>query len=157
PKSRGAHDSCHFGAFSFKISGRRPRLKFWRVFEYRRYSSSASGSFGSKQAAHDAVERRSSMSRLLLSRFHYILVSVALLGGVAQLKAQNGEAVFNQLCVNCHTEGSPTQAPLPDVLRKMSADAIFEAEQNGKMKAMAAGLTEAERMAVAKYLGTADA
>src|SRR5262249_55256142 len=74
-------------------------------------------------------------------------------GGAA--RAQEGEAVFNKLCVNCHKDGSPTQAPLPDVLRKMSSSAILEALENGKMKAIAARLSPADRAAVAKFLGTA--
>lgn len=70
------------------------------------------------------------------------------------LHAQEGEQVFNKLCVNCHKAGSPTQAPLPDVLRKMPWQSILSALQDGKMKTIAAGLSDTQRMAVAKFLGT---
>src|SRR5258708_15927843 len=90
---------------------------------------------------------------IALSSAVFFTVFFTMFGGVA--RAQEGEAVFNKLCVNCHKDGSPTQAPLPDVLRKMSSESILETLENGKMKAMAAGLSAADRMAVAKFLGTA--
>jgi polyvinyl alcohol dehydrogenase (cytochrome) len=68
--------------------------------------------------------------------------------------AQEGAEVFNKLCVNCHKDGSPTQAPLPDVLRKMPWQVILSALQDGKMKTIAAGLNDGQRLAVAKFLGT---
>lgn len=74
--------------------------------------------------------------------------------GATAVHAQEGAEVFQKLCVNCHKDGSPTQAPLPDVLRKMPATAILGALEDGKMKTIAAGLTEAQRQAVAKFLGT---
>jgi len=83
----------------------------------------------------------------------FLSLFFAVFGGAA--RAQEGEAVFNKLCVNCHKDGSPTQAPLPDVLRKMSSENILDALENGKMKAIAQRLSAADRMAVAKFLGTA--
>jgi polyvinyl alcohol dehydrogenase (cytochrome) len=82
---------------------------------------------------------------------------LCLVGSAVQIQAQDksGEAVFQSLCSNCHKEGSTTQAPLPDVLRKMPAQAILTALTTGKMAAIAKGLTPAERSNVAKYLGVA--
>ena len=95
------------------------------------------------------------MTRFLAGSSLGLALLVSMFTGVAS--AQEGEAVFNKLCVNCHKDGSPTQAPLPDVLRKMSADSILDALENGKMKAISQGLSPAERQAVAKFLGTAEA
>jgi polyvinyl alcohol dehydrogenase (cytochrome) len=76
-------------------------------------------------------------------------------GFTNQIQAQNrdGAAVFQAVCSNCHKEGSTTQAPLPDVLRKMPVQAILTALTSGKMQAIAAGLSAAERASVASYLG----
>ena len=91
----------------------------------------------------------------LIHRSSRILVPVLLVAvGAVGARAQDGADVFNKLCVNCHKDGSPTQAPLPDVLRKMPWQTILSALQDGKMKAIAAGLNDGQRMAVAKFLGT---
>lgn len=92
-------------------------------------------------------------TRLLAGSAFGLVLFFSAFGDAA--RAQEGEGVFNKLCVNCHKDGSPTQAPLPDVLRKMSADSILDALDNGKMKAIAQGLSSADRVAVAKFLGTA--
>ena len=86
----------------------------------------------------------------------------ALLGLVSftgQVLAQNrdGAAVFQTVCSNCHKEGSATQAPLPQVLRSMPVQAILTALESGKMQTIGAGLSAAERVAVAGYLGVAGA
>lgn len=87
--------------------------------------------------------------------FRHIFVPALLLCiGSVGAHAQEGPEVFNKLCVNCHKDGSPTQAPLPDVLRKMPWQTILTALQDGKMKTIAAGLNDGQRMAVAKFLGT---
>jgi len=68
--------------------------------------------------------------------------------------AQDGEKVFNTVCSACHREGSPTQAPLPDVLRRMPRTSILTALESGKMRAIGATLSAADRLAVSNYLGT---
>ncbi len=72
---------------------------------------------------------------------------LCLVGSTGQLQAQNrdGAAVFQTVCSNCHKEGSATQAPLPDVLRKMPVQAILTALESGKMQAIGAGLSASER------------
>src|SRR5215471_19715565 len=74
-----------------------------------------------------------------------------------QARAQNrdGAAVFQMVCSTCHKEGSNTQAPLPDVLRKMPVASIQTALETGKMAAIGAGLSASEKAAVAAYLGVA--
>ena len=82
---------------------------------------------------------------------------LCVVGSTGQMQAQNrdGETVFKALCSNCHKEGSATQAPLPDVLRTMPVQTILTALESGKMKAIAAVLSPAERVNVAGYLGVA--
>lgn len=66
--------------------------------------------------------------------------------------AQSGADLFEKNCAGCHKPGSPTRAPLPESLRKMSRQAILESLVTGKMLVQAAGLTMPERNAVAEYL-----
>ncbi len=80
-----------------------------------------------------------------------------ILGSAGQMPAQNrdGATVFNTLCATCHKENSPVNAPAPEALKAMPVAAIQAALDTGKMKTIAAGLSESERTAVAKYLGVA--
>src|SRR5580658_3207853 len=82
---------------------------------------------------------------------------LCLVGFTGQMQAQNrdGATVFQTVCSNCHKEGSPTNAPLPAVLRKMPVQAIVTALETGKMAAIGANLSASERTAVAGYLGVA--
>src|ERR1700757_4288180 len=81
--------------------------------------------------------------------------SLLWVAGGAQAQNRDGATVFQQVCNNCHRENSPTQAPLPDVLRKMPVQAILTALETGKMAAIGANLSASERTAVAGYLGVA--
>lgn len=80
---------------------------------------------------------------------------ICLVGCAGLMQAQNrdGATVFNTICSMCHKAGSASNAPLPEVLRAMPVTAIQTALETGKMKPMATGLSEAEKVAVAKYLG----
>jgi polyvinyl alcohol dehydrogenase (cytochrome) len=80
-----------------------------------------------------------------------------LAGSPVSMQAQNrdGATVFQTVCSKCHSEGSTTQAPLPDVLRRLPVQTILTALETGKMAAVGAGLSPAERVAVAGYLGVA--
>jgi polyvinyl alcohol dehydrogenase (cytochrome) len=109
---------------------------------------------------HQKEEYSALKTQFVCTRFGRLALVAALLlcVGAATAVAQepaDGAKVFNGLCVNCHKDGSPTQAPLPEVLRKMPADTILAALTDGKMKAIASRLTDGERLAVAKFLGTA--
>src|SRR6516164_2823851 len=86
-----------------------------------------------------------------------LVAYLGLVGFAVCMQAQNrdGATVFQQVCSNCHKEGSNTQAPLPDVLRKMPVAAIQTALETGKMAAIGAGLSASEKAAVAGYLGVA--
>jgi polyvinyl alcohol dehydrogenase (cytochrome) len=82
---------------------------------------------------------------------------VCLVGFTGQMQAQNrdGATVFQTVCSNCHKEGSPTNAPLPNVLRTMPVQSILTALTSGKMQTQGANLSASEKTAVASYLGVA--
>jgi polyvinyl alcohol dehydrogenase (cytochrome) len=64
---------------------------------------------------------------------------------------QIGQKVFQTNCAGCHSTGGG-RAPQPSVLRSMRPDMIYKALTDGVMKPMAAGLSDAERIAVSEYL-----
>jgi polyvinyl alcohol dehydrogenase (cytochrome) len=68
------------------------------------------------------------------------------------LRAQTGAELFEKNCAGCHKPGSPTRAPLPEALRKLSRQAILETLVTGKMLVQASSLTMAQRAAIADYL-----
>jgi polyvinyl alcohol dehydrogenase (cytochrome) len=70
--------------------------------------------------------------------------------------AQDGAELFRNNCSTCHRSGSPTQAPLPDTLRRLPQQAILTALETGKMRSQGSQLSSAQRNAVAKYLGTSE-
>ena len=68
----------------------------------------------------------------------------------------SGEQVFQQNCEVCHRMGTGTRAPLPSVLRQLKRESILRALESGVMRAQGSQLTEAERRAVADFLGQPD-
>jgi polyvinyl alcohol dehydrogenase (cytochrome) len=70
--------------------------------------------------------------------------------------AQDGADVFRNNCSICHRAGSPTQAPLPEALRRLPPQTILTALETGKMRSQGSQLSSPERNAVAKYLGTSE-
>jgi polyvinyl alcohol dehydrogenase (cytochrome) len=74
--------------------------------------------------------------------------------GVPQGLGENyeiGQRVYKANCAGCHNTGAG-RAPQPSVLRAMRPASIYQALTEGVMKPMAAGLSEAERMAVTEFL-----
>jgi len=65
----------------------------------------------------------------------------------------DGATIFEDRCVTCHRPNSGTRAPLPDQIRKMSRDSILRALESDVMKLQGTERTQAERTAVAEYLG----
>jgi polyvinyl alcohol dehydrogenase (cytochrome) len=63
----------------------------------------------------------------------------------------DGSAVFARACANCHKPGQTDVLP-PEALRALTPDAIVNSLTIGKMSAQGAGLTAAERSAVAEFL-----
>jgi polyvinyl alcohol dehydrogenase (cytochrome) len=70
--------------------------------------------------------------------------------------AQDGAELFRNNCSTCHRSGSPTQAPLPETLRRLPAQAIVAALETGKMRSQGSQLNAAQRSVIAKYLGTSE-
>jgi len=87
---------------------------------------------------------------------HFLQVSACLLLAGGTGLAQDGAELFRNNCSTCHRSGSPTQAPLPETLRRLPAQAILTALETGKMRSQGSQLDPAQRNAVAKYLGTVE-
>lgn len=83
------------------------------------------------------------------------LVALTLLYTLPLYPAQlpDGAEIFKRQCALCHRAGSGTRAPAPDVLRELPQANILRALQDGLMRDQGDLLNEAEREAVARYLG----
>ena len=89
-------------------------------------------------------------------RFFLALIVVIATAGPAAAQqpaaAQpNGSAVFDRACASCHQPGQ-TATPTPEALRAFAPEAIVNSLTNGKMSVQGAGLSPAERAAVAQFL-----
>jgi polyvinyl alcohol dehydrogenase (cytochrome) len=67
-------------------------------------------------------------------------------------QAPDGKALFAAKCAMCHSEGGDKRAPLPEVLQQRPNESIVVALEAGAMRSQGAGLTSAERRAVADFL-----
>lgn len=70
--------------------------------------------------------------------------------------AQDGAAVFQANCATCHASADAAQQarnPGIDTLRRLTPEAILNSLLNGKMRIQAVALSDAERRAVAEFLG----
>ncbi len=63
----------------------------------------------------------------------------------------NGETLFTSKCMMCHATGS--RAPQIEMLKKLTAQHIYEVMTTGEMKVQAISLSDAEKRAIADYLG----
>ena len=75
----------------------------------------------------------------------------------AASQAQTPQALFETHCATCPSSSNTIGAPLPQTLRQMSWKTILEALETGRMKGIGDSLTPAQREAIAKFAGTADA
>jgi polyvinyl alcohol dehydrogenase (cytochrome) len=82
--------------------------------------------------------------------------AVAVADTAATTPAPNprGEAAYHSVCAQCH-EQAIGHAPAPSILRMMSAGAIYKALTEGVMRVPSAGMSDADKRAVAEYLGGA--
>ena len=76
---------------------------------------------------------------------------IAAQGTYAQAPAAAGEAVFNGRCKACH-DPATERAPNRTALAGFRPEQIVDALTNGVMKPMAAGLSDADKQAVAAFL-----
>ncbi|HEY7209459.1 MAG TPA: PQQ-binding-like beta-propeller repeat protein [Bryobacteraceae bacterium] len=70
------------------------------------------------------------------------------------ISAQDGAGIYRARCAACHDKPAG-RVPTLSALQAMTPAAIVNTLERGSMKTQAAGLTEAERTAVADYLGHA--
>ncbi|HEY1757001.1 MAG TPA: PQQ-binding-like beta-propeller repeat protein [Bryobacteraceae bacterium] len=68
-----------------------------------------------------------------------------------QAAAQDGAALYKQMCATCH-EGGADRAPTREALRSMSAERVLAALESGAMISVAVRRTTAERRAIAEFV-----
>src|SRR5207249_3217270 len=72
--------------------------------------------------------------------------------GLAQAPA--GAAVYENRCATCHS-GTDPRTPTVASLKQKTPQSIVDALTNGVMRQQGSDMTDAEKRAVAEYLGTA--
>jgi polyvinyl alcohol dehydrogenase (cytochrome) len=77
--------------------------------------------------------------------------SFLLLAGA--VSAQRVDAVFDQNCASCHEIGNTSKSPDRKALRMLTPEAVYESITNGSMKDRAQSLSDAQRQAIAEYIG----
>lgn len=81
-----------------------------------------------------------------------LLLVVGLCAGlISPLEAQDGRALYVQLCSTCH-EGGNARAPKPEVLRQLAPEQVLDALENGSMITMAAHRSSLDHRAIAEYV-----
>ncbi len=76
----------------------------------------------------------------------------ALLCAAAAGAEPDGAALYKEHCGICHDHSAVTRAPAPAALRLMTPENIVHSLESGTMKEMGAGLSAAQRLAIAEYL-----
>ncbi len=76
---------------------------------------------------------------------------ILLLASAALLAAQDGAALYQQICATCH-EGGADRAPTRDALRAMTPDRVLAALESGAMVTMTSRRTAVERRAIAEFV-----
>src|SRR5204862_3766209 len=75
--------------------------------------------------------------------------------GVAIAQAPNGQALFESKCSTCHTAAGDARTPSATALRQRTPQAILDALTTGPMREQGSELSDAEKRAVAAFLGAA--
>jgi polyvinyl alcohol dehydrogenase (cytochrome) len=91
----------------------------------------------------------------------FIALAVVLTLGPAAADAQTPAAppppsarqLFDQRCLTCHGRTDVPRAADPALLRRMTPERVYEALTTGVMQTQAEGLSDADRRAIAEYLG----
>ena len=96
------------------------------------------------------------LRRHLLAAASVIVVSAGIGLGLADAQTISGEAVYAKRCASCHDQLNPRIPPKAS-LQRLPATRIVRALDTGAMMAIAFTMHRDERLAVASYLGTADA
>ena len=74
-----------------------------------------------------------------------------MLGTAGVLAAQDGAALYRQMCATCH-EGGADRAPTREALGAMTADRVLAALESGPMISVTSRRSAAERRAIAEYV-----
>jgi polyvinyl alcohol dehydrogenase (cytochrome) len=74
---------------------------------------------------------------------------------IALAQAPNGQALFESNCSMCHTAAGDARTPSAATLRQRTPEAILQALTTGPMREQGADLSDAQRRAIAQYLGAA--
>jgi polyvinyl alcohol dehydrogenase (cytochrome) len=82
-----------------------------------------------------------------------VLLSGSAAGTQSAGPAPEGEKLFAGHCASCHAPFNAVRAPWPQTLQLMTAQAILQALETGKMQAQGATMTHEERFTLANYLG----
>ncbi len=82
-----------------------------------------------------------------------VLLSGSAAGAQSAGPAPEGEKLFAGHCASCHAPFNAVRAPWPQTLQLMTAQAILQALETGKMQAQGATMTHEERFTLANYLG----
>jgi polyvinyl alcohol dehydrogenase (cytochrome) len=82
----------------------------------------------------------------------WLAVLVVGLATPALAQSPNGSAVFTDHCATCHT-GTDPRIPTVAALRQRTPEAILDALVTGAMRQQGAELSDAERRAVAEFIG----
>jgi polyvinyl alcohol dehydrogenase (cytochrome) len=73
-----------------------------------------------------------------------------------QITASDGKTIFESYCKTCHASGGAPRAPLPETLALFPPARIHEALTKGLMAQQGMVLSEAQKRAVANYVGRSD-
>jgi polyvinyl alcohol dehydrogenase (cytochrome) len=73
--------------------------------------------------------------------------------GQARLSESTGVNLFTNNCLKCHGTPPVERAPTEAVIKQMPPERIYEAITTGSMKAMAASLSETDKVLLAEYMG----
>src|SRR5665213_1811615 len=82
----------------------------------------------------------------------YRIVLLALFAASA-CPAQEGSQVFINRCIQCHSATAVSHAPTPEALRQIPWQDVLKTLETGAMRVQAQGLSNDEKIAVARYAG----
>lgn len=82
---------------------------------------------------------------------YWLTAVVLVLAASSEVRAQNGQALYTQLCATCH-DGANERAPRLDVLRQLAPEQVLNALEAGSMITMAAHRSTLDHRAIAEYV-----
>ena len=67
---------------------------------------------------------------------------------------ESGFATFQTRCMGCHGNPAVERAPSPTTIREMTPERIYESMATGSMQAQSAGMTDAQKKALAEFMAS---